>query len=272
MEDLTTAWDKIAHTYCVANPEFEPDRCKAVAELFAELGADPAKISYISPTYKHTISQAEHDKHIRDHLVLYLRMFPMRMAELSLILNYKAVLEDIERNHTDGLFFIFESDVIKGESIARLGEFVEFVYPKRGEFDLIHIGIDEPSIFKTPVITSITGYRINNNYDPGLMEYVKRERNANNSTYIEDITNINSPFRLIRKFYTKCTDSYIWTYAGAMKLLDFMRHGETNFGLPLDYYIHNFCERNVDNFKFYWSVDEFFKQGSNAGLVASNIK
>jgi hypothetical protein len=33
----------------------------------------------------------------------------------------------------------------------------------------------------------------------------------------------------------------------------------------------NFFEKNI-NFKHYWSVNEFFKQGSNLGLMPSTLR
>ena len=37
----------------------------------------------------------------------------LRKGMLSLILNYRETLKDIEKNYKDGIFFIFESDIIK---------------------------------------------------------------------------------------------------------------------------------------------------------------
>ena len=50
-----------------------------------------------------------------------------------------------------------------------------------------------------------------------------------------------------------------------------MNNIETNYGSPWDYYLINIFENDI-NFKHYWSVNEFFKQGSNLGLIQSTIQ
>ena len=46
---------------------------------------------------------------------------------------------------------------------------------------------------------------------------------------------------------------------------------DQNLSCPADYLLIHFLENNID-FKYYWSVDEFFKQASNLGLVKSKIQ
>jgi hypothetical protein len=48
-------------------------------------------------------------------------------------------------------------------------------------------------------------------------------------------------------------------------------NNETNYGVPFDYYMSNFFETNLD-FKHYWSENEFFKQGSNLGLLKTTLQ
>ena len=49
-----------------------------------------------------------------------------------------------------------------------------------------------------------------------------------------------------------------------------MRNYE-DYSSPFDYYMCNFFENDL-TFNHYWSVCEFFKQGSNLGLLESTIK
>jgi hypothetical protein len=95
---------------------------------------------------------------------------------------------------------------------------------------------------------------------------------------IRDITksleaglSIDDKYRLSRKFYTRCCDSFLWKYSSIIKYLNWMNNIETNFGVPMDYYMSNFFENNA-KFKHYWSCDEFFKQGSNLGIVPSTLQ
>ena len=43
-----------------------------------------------------------------------------------------------------------------------------------------------------------------------------------------DITSQNDSFRLIRKFNTRCCDSFLWTYSGVVKFLKYMNKNPQN--------------------------------------------
>jgi hypothetical protein len=77
-------------------------------------------------------------------------------------------------------------------------------------------------------------------------------------------------FRLIRKFYPRCTDSFLWNYTGIVKFLQYM-NANPIYDAPFDYYMTNFFENNLD-FKQYWSMSTFFIQRTNYGLEESTIQ
>lgn len=248
-------WNHISHICCISNPKFEPDRYNMLQDLFKEQNIDECFIKYISPTYKHTITEEIYNKHITSQLVQTMRSTPMKPGELSLFLNYKANLEYIVKNYKEGNFLLFESDVMIGKDINKFNEFLNTIKDK--DWDLIHIGMFDNRMWQTPNFKSSTGYNNRNFY--------------NNDNYIEDITNNTDSFRLSRKFYTRCTDSFIWKYDAIVKYLYWLNNIETNLGVSMDYYMCNFFEKNL-NFKHYWSNDEFFKQGSNLGMFHSTIQ
>ena len=80
----------------------------------------------------------------------------------------------------------------------------------------------------------------------------------------------NGKYKLFRKYHTRCTDSFIWTYKGIQKFLNYMNENPY-YEAPFDYYMCNFFETNKD-FRHYWSYDTFFFQGSNYGLEKSTIQ
>jgi len=248
-------WNHISHICCVSNPKFEPERCKMLQDLFKGQNIDECFVKYISPTYKHTITEEIYNKHITSQLVQTMRRNPMKYPELSLFLNYKANLEYIVKNYKEGVFLVFESDVMLGKDIKMFNEFLNTIKDK--EWDLVHIGMFDNRMWQTPNFKSSTGYNNRKFY--------------NNDNYIEDITNNTDRFRLSRKFYTRCTDSFIWKYKAIVKYLNWLNNIETNFGIPMDYYMCNFFEKNI-NFKHYWSNDEFFKQGSNLGIIPTTLQ
>ena len=258
-------WNHISKVYCVNNPEFEPERHTMLKTMFNELNINDDYIKYVSPTYKTTITKEIYDKYTSNQLVKYLREQNLSYGELSLFLNYRAILEDIEKNYEDGLFLIFESDVLKGQCIDNLNEFMSFI--KNINFDAIHLGCYSNDAFSNPLEQLNTGYRLGN-YNEKFVNYVNSIKN--NEIYIEDITNKDDKFRIIRKFTTKCTDTFLWSYQGIIKFLNFMRNFE-DYSSPFDYYMCNFFELDL-TFKHYWSVTEFFIQGSNLGLLKSTIQ
>jgi len=150
-------WDNISHVCCVSNPIFEPDRCKMLKDLFKGQNIDDCFIKYISPTYKHTITQEIYNKHVKEQLVQTMRSNPMKPGELSLFLNYKANLEYIVKNYKEGLFLVFESDVMLGKDINKFNEFLNEIKDK--EWNLIHIGIKSENTWKSPYLNSPTGYK-----------------------------------------------------------------------------------------------------------------
>lgn len=248
-------WNYISHICCVSNQKFEPDRYNMLQELFKGQNIDDCFIKYISPTYKHTITQDIYNRHIKQQLVQTLRSNPMKKGELSLFLNYKANLEYIVKNYKEGMFLIFESDIMLGKDINNFNNFLKDIKDK--DWDLIHIGIKSAHTWKSPYLESSNGY--------------KERLFYNNCPFIEDITNNTDKNRLARKYYPRCCDSFIWKYDSIVKYLNWMNNIEINYGIPMDYYMCNFFEKNKD-FKHYWSNDEFFMQGSNLGIIKTTLQ
>lgn len=258
-------WNHINKIYCINNPEFEYDRNIHLQTLFSSCNISSDFIKYICPTYKHIINEDIYNKHISDQLVRKLRSNPpiMKKGELSLFLNYKAILEDIVKNYKDGIFFIFESDILIGNDIEKINVFIENI--KNQNWDAIHLGMYDDCIFNDPAI--FFNLHGNSSKINDLKNFISNNK-VSNQKYIEDISNNN--FRVIRKFHTRCTDSFIWKYEGIKKFLNYMNK-ETNYGIPFDYYMCNFFETNLD-FKHYWSENEFFKQGSNIGIFKTTLQ
>jgi len=250
----------VSQIYIVSNPDFEPVRCSRLSDLFFnKIGLSTDMVSFISPTYKHTITDEIMKQNVTNNIIQRLRYCPMKKSEVSLYLNYKAVLKSIERNYKDGVFLIFESDVIMiDEKLDLFSSFLKYIYNKKGEWDVIHLGYSNTEeTFGIPVINGKTPYR---DYLPP---------NLYMSNFIEDITNDKDAVRLIRKYHTRCTDSFLWNYNGIIKFLKYMDTEPCN--TPFDYYMINKFEID-NNFKHYWTSETFFIQGSNHGFEPSTIQ
>ena len=263
---LNDGWNHVDKIYVISNKQGEPERYKIMNDLFKDLNVHNDYIKYHAPTYKHTITDEQYDYHAKNQWVLRMRGpngMKLRKGMLSLILNYRETLRDIVKNYNDGIFFIFESDIIKSKDIDKINHFIDDIKDK--DWDSIHIGQYIDEIFDIPTTKWITGYRdVGEPFQPPLQDFLNK--NVTSQKYIEDITNINSKYRLIRKFHTRCCDSIIWKYKGIVKYLEYMDKIEQNFSCPNDYVMIDFLEKNID-FKHYWSVNEFFIQGSNLGFI-----
>ena len=56
-------------------------------------------MSFICPTFKNTITQEIMNKHVKNDLIHKFRPVGMKKSEISLFLNYKAILEYISKNY-----------------------------------------------------------------------------------------------------------------------------------------------------------------------------
>lgn len=245
--------------YVISCEEFEPTRYFRLKEMFIKMDIPERLVEFICPTYKHTITDEMMNTYVKDNLVKILRPTGMKRAEISLFLNYKAVLENICNKYSDGIFLIFESDVmVIDENYPFFHEFLSEMNTKKEHWDLIHFGKDcsESDYFGKPFIDGILPYRDKPIELP--------------NTFVEDITCQNDTFRLIRKFHTRCTDSFLWNYTGIVKFLQYM-NSNSIYDAPFDYYMTNFFENNLD-FKQYWSISTFFIQRTNYGLEESTIQ
>jgi len=251
---LFRSYKNVDKIFVISSNEFEPERYTRLVDMFSSIGVDAHNISFICPTYKQTITPEIMDSYVKQNLVRKLRWLGMKKSEISLFLNYKAILKHICNNYSDGNFLIFESDVYKTEDTSKLCEFIDYFVSKK-KWDLIHIGKEGNNQYYTSPFMEHNPYR-----DFTI---------SPNTPFIEDITTPNDSRRLIRKFHTRCTDSFLWRYRGVEQFLKYMN--TTLFEVPFDYYMSNFFEITPD-FKHYWSMDTFFIQGTNNGFEKSSIQ
>tara|TARA_B000000477_G_scaffold93550_1_gene80571 strand:- start:2879 stop:5482 length:2604 start_codon:yes stop_codon:yes gene_type:complete len=248
--DKKNYYNKLSKIYCITDKKFEENNYNLMEDNFKnKLNLSKNYIKYICPTYKSTITDELYNKYAKSTDNTFLNR-KIKRSELSLIINYKTILQDIINNYNDGLFFIFESDIYLNKDIDKLNNFIEYISDIKG-WDFIHLGEHSDNIL----------------YKPSIELFKKFN---NNERYIEDITDFNSEFRIIRKLHTRCVDSILWNYKGILNFLNYMNIND-NYNIPLDYYIIKYLETNND-VKHYWSVNNFFINGSNNNLIKSNIQ
>ena len=246
----------VDQVYFLCNEEFEHSRFHSLQEMCADLGWKEWNVTFLCPTYKHTITDAQYSQYVQKDLVTVLRpTIPMKRAELSLFLNYKAVLEHATMRFRNGRVLIFESDVYAKPNWRDLQGTLEILKGK--QWDCIHIGgiLDVNAL---PFCDCVLPYRQSG------------DRVAFMANATEDLSAPSDTQRFFRKFHTRCTDSILWTTEGCQRFLNHM-NTEINYGAPFDYYFTNILETDL-SFKHYHSLVSFFDQKSNNGMEPSTIQ
>jgi hypothetical protein len=226
----------------ICNNEFEPKRYERLNRMIDSYGLNREIIKFDCATWKHTITDEIYNKYVKTPLntrLPWVNRKYLRKAELSLILNYLYNLEDIEKNFTDGIFIIFESDVQFNKNFGELPKLINTLKDNYGNWDIVNIGYSD------------TGDNWNNNF-------------------IEDITNSSNSIRLSLSTADRCTDSHIFSMNGIKKLLEYYRTN-TDYYIPLDYYFKDYIDNN-SNFKYYLSYPSLTFQMSNLKLDKSTIQ
>ncbi len=236
----------------LCNQTFEPERFGKLQDMCVSLRLASEKCSFVSPTYKHTVTDSTYAQHVRDIRKLKcLRSSPLRKAELSLTLNWRAALEDIERrfgHDTEALFCIFESDVFPLSNVLEFEKALQVWKHEANSWDMCHIGgIDSPE-GETYFHRGLLPWRS----DPISLPSDK------------------TPEGMFRKCHTRCTDAFVMTYRGIQLLLERMR-SYSDYGIPFDYYLSEFTYDNI-NFRHCWSWPTYFDQRSNRGIETSTVQ
>ena len=264
-------WKNIDKIFLLSNKIFEPERYNRLNDLFYnKLSIDKSLIKFICPTYKQTITDTMIKKYVKQDFMLNIRKdVPTKKAELSLVLNYREILKYIEKNYKDGIFCIFESDVIPLENIESINDFFEIAYKNKDKWDLIHFGYGaDDQLWSRPFFNwADSPYRKKQNYPINLYNE-KNQIREDNKFYIEDFTNKESKVRFLRHFSTRCCDTLLWSYKGIQKMLKFME--DENY-IAMDYYFTDKIEKN-NFFKHYWTDKVYFLQGSNYNIENSTIQ
>jgi hypothetical protein len=249
----------VTQVFIICNPAFEPDRYARCKAMCSDMGLSEDHVTFLCPTYKHMMTPEIMAQYVKEDLVRCMRSLGTKKGELSLTLNWLAVMEHIVTRYRGGTFLILESDAFPLANIGVLNGCLNALKGKR--WDAVNIGGPNESPFGREAFLGPphrTPYREYPNI-PLLM--------ANSA---EDLSKEGDQDRFIRKFMTRCTDSQLWSYEGCAT---FYRHMMTdqNYGVPFDYYLTNKTEIDM-NFKYYWSSISYFDQQSNLGLDASVIQ
>ena len=247
--------------YILCNPEFEPRRYERCKEMCKNLGLSDDNVTFLCPTYKHTITQEMMQTYVKVDLVKRLRHLGAKRGDVSLMLNDCAIMESIVKNFkSESTFLILQSDAFTLPEIKDLNSCLQHLSGKRWDSINIGCGLQESAnpLKRLSYIDSITPYRDS----PNIALF--------NTQPSEDLSKEGDVNRYIRKFMTRCLDAVLYTYEGCHKMHRHMLQ-DRNFGGPDDYYYTNKMEIDMD-FKNYWSTVPYFDQRSNCGYEPSSYQ
>ena len=91
--------------------------------------------------------------------------------------------------------------------------------------------------------------------------YYHSSNNYNNNTKI---------IELVPESFTRCTDSFIWSYKGISLFIQYLENSRV-IDYPIDFYLNEFFKNN-SSYNFLWSVPYLTIQGSQHGLFNSLIQ
>jgi hypothetical protein len=249
--------------YFICNKYFEPVRYDRIISMCNFLNLKEYNYEFICPTFKHTISDQTMTEFVKTNRIFRLRNKPMKKSEISLYLNFISVWKHIISNYKNGIFLILESDTYLLPEIINFNNCLNKI--KNKKWSAINISSDGGTIVS---FNKMDSYVNNLEFRNHLSDTEKKilENNC-----IEDLSNqYDSDVRFIRKYYTRCTDSQLWSYEGCCQILNRIE-SNSNFDIPLDYYITETLESCL-YIKYYWSNETYFDQASNRGFEPSTIQ
>jgi hypothetical protein len=228
------AGTSVKHIYVIGDAVREPDRIAYLQSYFKDETIETF-CTYMQPTWKTTLA---------DHVVaLYCprnqskQGRPLKLAELSIFLNFMAVFETILQTYSDGYFIIFESDVRFEGSIrpylVGLESFLHYIQP-----DAASIGSG--------------------------CDLIDSQVNTDDMN-----------FQIYKKQIVRCMDSYVFSYKGIQSFMHYIENylktsDNKSIDEPIDNFFQTFIEKGT--FEHYWVWPSLTLQGSQNGQYASFIQ
>lgn len=227
---------KISKVVCIVSEEKERDRYNKMVQQLVDNNFDDFITEYSLPTYYDNMDKKLFNKiKINNSKYLISNNKEISLREVSIFLNFYIIMKRILGYYRNGIFIIFESDVIFKDNFNSL----HTVISKLDNFDCISFGNGENQLFPS---------------------------------YATETTSIN--IKLYKINNTRCMDSMIFSYNGIQKFVNYIEskifNSSAGLDNPIDYFMNEFLKN--DSFNMFWTIPSFTVQGSQTGVYESNIQ
>ena len=190
-------------------------------------------VKFRGRTYKHTITPEIFQRYVKTNEIIKLRGYPPVLKKAELSLSLN--------------FLEIFKEIEKNYSSGYFFICESDIYLE-GDLDNI-----------SKIIDATTEH--DNNWD-GIHIGLDRPNRVTKFDYTKEYIGIQ------RNYTPKGTDSILYSYSGILKIIEFLSNEDLS--VPWDYVFQNLLRKN--QFKFYWSNNEVFIQGTNAGMERSTIQ
>ena len=190
-------------------------------------------VKFRGRTYKHTITPEIFQRYVKTNEIIKLRGYPPVLKKAELSLSLN--------------FLEIFKEIEKNYSSGYFFICESDIYLE-GDLDNI-----------SKIIDATTEH--DNNWD-GIHIGLDRPNRVTKFDYTKEYIGIQ------RNYTPKGTDSILYSYSGILKIIEFLSNEDLS--VPWDYVFQNLLRKN--QFKFYWSNNEVFIQGTNAGIERSTIQ
>ena len=221
--------------YFICNKEKEESRYNNINQQITNIGIQNYRV--VSYSWADNITEEYRNQWVKSDTAMRthgrtMDKTPLNNGEISLFINYISCLKEIRENFNDGIFIIFESDVIfKDEYKIYIDTLINRL-SERNDWDIVNIG-------------------------EGACKQLPKNR-------------VEGKLDIYKQRINRCAEGIIWNYKAICKFLD--KFYETNdidspIDTKMDYYSEHMGCLNI-----FWSHPPLVFQGSIKCMFKSHLR
>jgi len=234
-----------SHIFFICDKQNEPERHANLCKQILDTELPKEKYDFFTHIWGNQITNEIRQHYCKSDFSMQLhnrsmQTKPLTNGEISLFLNHIECLRKIRKEYNNGLFFIFESDVIFCKDFENCLNNVCKEVSCIDDWDVINVG-----------------------------EGIRETSYAKSLGYPKSPPITNNIFTFHNEDRHSCTEGILWNYKSICKFLTYFETKEdidSPFDTKMDVYSY------LGEFKIYWAYPTLVKQGSICGLYKSLLR